>query len=886
MKRIALFFLLPCLAWTEPQVLETTDGLLVVELSSGVRLNFEKIGDTLIGLNFATLDDVLFSSGDTFLFPVVAEEYREDRRIWPLLKFEKAVIDGEAVELHTRLMGSDSEEAFRSLFVFTGDKDAALNSKLPKALEAQRKKSDQAARDLEAAVDGSPQWQKRLARIGELEGKEKLSGRERKELRNLTTEKRVKRDRMKLRAELIKTDRSVAALDQTIKDFDQVLGAHALEHHGLIHRDYYEFAHLRQPAEICTKEARRALLELGGWKEEGTLVWRIEPATHTVAGWSWKGWRMSYRVELPEGRKVNSIRQLGTWEIDGSAAGNTLIALRYRGLGRIEQVFTAGKGGGVNEAFTSTEIMPGAVGGAPLVSPVVPTSEDVNDRGYALRHRAGAWICRMARGGGANFVDFQFRPHAGFISFHERQGNLRGLSEAFPEDTTISFTDEQIFANSSTYSSEPQVFLGLVDRENPFARHDWQTRWHEVDQYVRDLVSEELGFVQVETLPGLGILYENGRPRAFQWAGDGGAAKLKEQGVRIVVNHAPGWYSAQHRNGWDQPRTGGGNSNQIWDWHPTKDVEEPWKAMSRAFAEEGIVYYAYMTGMSAKDKEFYNAVGGDLNYWGVNKPGNDFSSGYPPNLMGHNPLNEHFRSNFVPKIEATQDRYGFQGIWADSFQNMYMSQLNWGEGEGNSNQRTWWEIIAGWSQRGINWMSESQGFPGWSCSIEVQDWEKDTLYFPHVWKWLRGPAQNAYSGEQLDELTFRIMSVKGWLGPDRSYKLGEPVATPSFKRLAEEYMAALPGMRRPFVLPDDAGILWLPYQGKGEGLLFANNNQSIPKGVNSTPVLGGSGGDIQPLHVYRVKGKDLLQAYGIRIGPGEDHRASKTYTPTKWTWLK
>ena len=52
-----------------------------------------------------------------------------------------------------------------------------------------------------------------------------------------------------------------------------------------------------------------------------------------------------------------------------------------------------------------TEVIPGAVGGAPVVSPIVPASVDIGDRGYALKHRMGAWIAQMARGGGANFVD-------------------------------------------------------------------------------------------------------------------------------------------------------------------------------------------------------------------------------------------------------------------------------------------------------------------------------------------------------------------------------------------------------------------------------------------------------------------------------------------------
>ena len=886
MKCIILLLLFPALLWGAPKV-EQTDQAIQVKLLNGVELNFALQDGVLLGLRQASMAGVEFSSADTVLFPMIAQEFGAGRRIWPLMKLSRVEKNGEAVEIHAQLLGSDAERAFRSIFVFTGDKIKALESELPAELEAQREKSEKAKARLEAKVDDSAAWKKRTERQKELEAKKSLNSKERKKLRNLKNIKRIKLERDKIRSSVVSADSSAAAQQREAKKFNQMLANYALENHGKIHRDFYEFGHLRQPADISRLESRKALLALGGWKEEGYIVWRFEPVSRNIAGWPWQGWRMSYRFQLPKGRKVNAQRQFGTWEIDGTAPGNTIVAMRYRGLGRIEQTFSGDEKGGILEAFTTSEIMPGAAGGVPLISPVIPSSKDVNDRGFALRHRAGAWICRMARGGGANFVDFQFRPHAGFISFHERQGNLRALSEAFPEDQVLSFTDEQIFALSDHYESEPQVFLSLVDREQPFSRSDWQTRWQEVDQHVRDLVAEELSFVQREIIPGIGILYENGRPSAFRRLGKSGAARLKAQGVRILVNHAPGWYSAQHRNGWDQPPPGGGNSNKIFDWHPSKDVMEPWKEMSRALGREGIAYFVYLTGMSVKGKEFYNEVGSELKHWSANKPGNDFSSGYPPNLMGHNPLNERFASVFFPKIEAAQDTYGFQGIWCDSFQNMYMSQLDWASGTGDSNQRAWWERIASWSQRGINLMGESIAFPGWSCSIEVSEWEKDTLYFRHVWKWLRGLAQQGYSGEQLDELTFRIMSVKGWLGPDRSYALGKPVATPSFKRLADEYMAALPVMRRPYILPDDAGVLWLSYEGKADGLLFANKIQKFPSGVDAWPVMDGNPvHQANARHVYRIKGENLLAAWSLREAPKDDPRLGKTYTPNQWKWLK
>jgi len=473
------------------------------------------------------------------------------------------------------------------------------------------------------------------------------------------------------------------------------------------------------------------------------------------------------------------------------------------------------------------------------------------------------------------------------VSFFERQGNLRNLSESFQGDKTISFTDEEYFALTSQHTTEKQVFLVMVDKDKVFTADEMRTRWHEVDQFVRDQVSEELGFVQQEPVPGIGILYENGRPNAFMAMANGGLQTWADAGVKVLVNHAPGWYSDQHNDGWDQKRTAGGNSNRISDWRPTLDVEEPWRALSRKAGEVGIAYYAYMTGMANREKEFVAEVGTDMKHWGVNNPANDFSSGYPPKLVGHNPLDPRFYEIFTQKIENTQDNFGFQGIWADSFQNMYMSQLNWGGGDGNSTQRAWWELISKWSQRGINWMSESHGFPGWSCSIEVPGWEKDTLFFPHVWKWLRGLSQNSYSPEELDELTFRTMAAKGWIGPDLSYKAADKIATPGFERLAKEYNAALPMMRRPYIVGKEKGVLWTPFDSDSSGVFFSFTDQDLPAGIKANTILEKKAAkNLAAFQTYSVSGEDLPSAFGMRKPPLEDPRAGKEYRPNEWVWFE
>jgi len=216
---------------------------------------------------------------------------------------------------------------------------------------------------------------------------------------------------------------------------------------------------------------------------------------------------------------------------------------------------------------------------------------------------------------------------------------------------------------------------------------------------------------------------------------------------------------------------------------------------------------------------------------------------------------------------------------------MYMSQLNWGDGSGEPLQRAWWEIIADWSQKGVNWMGESHSFPGLSCSIEVPGWEKDPHYFQYVWKWHRGTAQGRYKPEQHDSMSFRFMANKSWLGPDQKTSV-----IPSFKRYADEYMAALPSMRRSYVLPDGKGVLWLPFDSNDRGVLFAYEEQSLPKGVKAAYILdNASTKKAKQYHTYAVEGKGLATQFGMLTPPQRDERQDNTYEPAELTfpdWAK
>ena len=483
--------------------------------------------------------------------------------------------------------------------------------------------------------------------------------------------------------------------------------------------------------------------------------------------------------------------------------GTTVVALRYRGLGRIEQKFSKADNGGIGEAFSTTDTIPHLIKGTPLISPIVPSSKAVNDRGYAHWCRAGAWIAHMARGAGHPFVDYQFRPEAALCTFFERQGNYRALTEAFPGDLVVSQSDDIYFPSTDQHTTEPQVFLALITKDQPQPAHESRTRWREVDQYVRDLVSDELNFVQRPVLPGIGILSDAGWAGYYKGLAEKGVDAWADAGVRVIAFHNPGWVNGRYQGPKDKPgtppKTGGGVCN-IYDYQPTSDVKEPWTDFQKACARREVAFYPWIGQTTWKDAPMVKRIGLNPEYWSLNGPNDTHGPGYGPENMKGNIHNETFRSEFTGTLKKIWQENGYQGFWVDSFQNLFMSQLDWVSGGGNSMQRAWWEWVAEWSREGVDWMAESHSFPGLSCSIEISNWEKDVWTFQHVWKWLRGNAQAAYKPEELDDVLFRTMAAKGWVAPDHSYQTHADFKIPSFKRMAHEYMEALPMMQRSYVL--------------------------------------------------------------------------------------
>ncbi len=873
---------------------ERSSDAVTVRLAGEVTLTFALEGEYLLGLARATVDGVELTSPDTCLRPYLAREFGEDRVAWPLMRLKAAKAEGDGATLEVELLATGDEAAYRALFVWEGDPEAALSPEhITPELATLKKQAGVAAATIEQALSADEIYAKAAAEVARAQAAldaattvpEKAAAG--KELRRASS-RAAKRARA-IRPGLLESDAALRAAQKRIAAFEAALEARALEV-GRIQRDFYRLGHTRLPAEVARREFLAAQVRALGAKAKaaGTLRWVVAPATENVAGWPWVGWTQHYEFDLAEGRRVNGLRQLGTWELGGRVDGLTLVNLRYRGLGHIEQRLTAGPDGGVRGAFSTTETLPGAAGEPYAISPKVPRAreKELSDRGYALRHRAGAWIAQMARGAGHGFVDFQYRPAVCFASSFARQGNLRALTECFPGDPVVSQTEVEFFPLSDRGATTPQTFLVLATPGGATV-DACRTRWQEMDQAVRDRLAAELDMVAFEALPGVGILSDAGWAGYYRGLAEGGLDAWADSGVRLIAYHNPGWINGRYPGPDGSPATGGGVCN-IYDWWPTKDVEGPWRAFQAACARRKVAFYPWLGQTIWRDAPFVERLGLDREHWSLNTPDDAHGPGYGPMNMKGNIRDAAFREAFVGRLAEVRRRFGYQGFWADSFQNLFMSQLAWSDGSGTSLQRRWWEEIAAWSRRGVGWMGESHAVPGLSCSIEVAGWEGAAPFFQHVWKWLRGNEQQRFTGEALDALTFRIMARKGWLAPDHSYKTRADFATPSFKRLAHEFLAARPAMRRGYELGEARGTLWLPFTGDAEGVWFPFVAGDVPEGVTATSILDAKAAPVAKVEAertYRVRAGDLRAAFGVAPPPLPDPRLGRTYEEPTYTWL-
>lgn len=251
-------------------------------------------------------------------------------------------------------------------------------------------------------------------------------------------------------------------------------------------------------------------------------------------------------------------------------------------------------------------------------------------------------------------------------------------------------------------------------------------------------------------------------------------------------------------------------------------------------------------------------------------------------LNAFDPANPVFERKFKERMDAARDDLGYQGIWIDSWQKWTTSFSTHGEGRPPL-ARKFWELYAQWSHQGVALMSESSAFPGLSCSIELPNdhYHDEWWFMQHTVKWFRATERPPGAGTPAaTDFTFRMYANKATVcwNTEKMEDLGQVV--PQWSRLAHEYLAALLMIRRSWVLPNGAGVLWLGFDNDRAGVWYPFEDGALPEGVRAVGVVDAEPlQDVKKQRVLSVQADDLLDRFGVKRGTLKDPRLGKRYLP-------
>ena len=288
------------------------------------------------------------------------------------------------------------------------------------------------------------------------------------------------------------------------------------------------------------------------------------------------------------------------------------------------------------------------------------------------------------------------------------------------------------------------------------------------------------------------------------------------------------------------PRYAGGGDCTPYDFTAEGGVAAAWRAVSAACAKWDIDYYAWLSTIAYQSGQFAldvdKELGGFQGSWG--EIGNGVWT-RSRQVYAFDPKNSVFMDKFTERMAAARDELGYQGIWIDSWQKWTTSFSTHAAGRPPL-ARKFWEMYAKWSHQGVALMSESQAFPGLSCTIELpnNNYEDEWWFMQHTVKWFRATTRPPGAGTpKATDFTFRMYANKATVtwNTEKMDDLGAVV--PEWSRLAHEYLAALPMMRRSWVLPDGSGVLWLGFASDDHGVWYPFVDANLPAGVTAQGVV-------------------------------------------------
>lgn len=815
----------------------------------------------VLGLQNVVFKGRTLKSDQHVFLPLLTQEWEENRVILPFFKLESQEVTGEKLSLRFGVYGAHDEALCRHFFMMAPDTVIARKSQ-PDLYQKHKSALAAAAQQLHTELLKADSYKAKWLEWNALpQPTEGLTFRNREKM-ELAIQKAQKALEKEKKAILSQPQTANPALAKAIENLNQTEAKFKIWQNAFssIHRDVHSHAIPEQMEYSTHVDSLLALLRRhkAGLSRKGEFTWNISLVKDEAFPEA-QGWKMDCGFSLQENLKVNVLRYLASWEIGGKAQGNRIINFRYRGLGNIEQVIE-------NEPFSTSDIWPEPYR---TNKQVVPKKFYQNLDAKSLEMRASANLFMPALGAGNAFFQLQTRDNLALLAFRNRQGNFRGVVEHFPPSKTIGHIQEERFANTHTHRSEPMVFLVFEQKDLGNKTHLYRNLWSKANRLLRQRVARELNFIETDVKPAVGMNWDIHQPgKSFTNCAlnlNKIVPDLAREGVQSILCHNSGWINGQSlRLGLDGQDTtdylGSGSCN-MYDWVPLPKLVPAWQQLHKSLSDKKIDYFVWVTSMSKAGGSFTREVGLSPKNWALNRPDGFLNAMYGTDMLKHNVLSPDFKRVFRQRISTGKSRYGLDGIWLDSFHNLWMSELDWASGSGAPMQRVWWELIAQWSREGIQPIGECDAFPGLSCSIELDGAETQPWYFDKTSYWLRNGAHKKRSKSSLDSLAYKLLACGGWLTPDilpyasdGPYELAN-AQYPGFSHLAALHKAAIGNKHALTFLPDEAGVVWTSEDGKSSTLFVFKPDAPLFSGKRFLNLLSGKLEAPRWFQAYRMTGE-------------------------------
>lgn len=521
-------------------------------------------------------------------------------------------------------------------------------------------------------------------------------------------------------------------------------------------------------------------------------------------------------------------------EIGGNVNNLTLINFRYRGRGKIEESFS---NTGPKTYYSTADIWPGKWA-KPRQTSGFPFGDSA-----AMATRSSANLITMPRGGGVAFFDLQAKEDFAILTTRPLYGNFRSLTEAFPNDPYISQTDDEYFQEGVAKRSTPIQYILFIEKGIGNQKQLLRNLWADADSYYRTQHEAQLGLKRYPVQPAIGFNWDYFKPnQSYARAAENLASTAKSYqaaGVKMVLNHNAGWLNGQGAKlGLDgqakEPFLGSGTCN-VYDYKPLPKMETAWKSLYDSLHKYQMNYLIWVTAMAKRKGDFATEVSTDSTHWAMFSPTVD-NNVYGKDMVKFNILYPKFKQVYRQRMLAVKQNQGYDGIWYDSWHNLWASSFGFQHAKPEPNHLAWMQELAWWSiHHNLIPMAEGQMSPGLSCTIEVPEWESQPWYFNQTVRWLRNGEHKSYSADSLNRLGFKLLAAGGWLTFDvLEYNTEGPYVEPNtimpeFSALAKLLNTHQPKMFRRQFLANDAGVQWFNASGKPT-LWFSFSGQVPPEG--------------------------------------------------------